>query len=235
MRFLALAPIALLVVVACAREGSGPSGNTPTGGGKAGRCAPSSVVTTASCPARTFPASNKSSARGCKSDADCKNGLQGRCVDSGFREPGSALPVARTNVLAEPPPLPAPTVCTYDQCKANSDCGKDARCACGAGDARNACIALDRCLADADCGADSLCNCGTDGQANHCLLGNCRTDADCPGHTCNAGPSGSFCTTDHDACATRTDCEAKDQYRVCDYERDAKKWACREVPPMPPG
>ncbi len=221
------------VVIAC--KGAADPATTSAPPRTAGHCGASSVVTTTSCPKRTIPPSNKSSARGCKSDADCKDGIDGRCVDSGYR--GAAAPArGNGNLLAEPPAAPPPTICVYDQCTANADCGTKARCACGDDTARAACVPLDACLADADCGEAMLCTCGGSGQPNTCVAGNCRADADCSaGQKCHGGPSGNFCTTPNDACHERVDCDAPNAYRVCDYDRTKKSWSCRDVPPLPAG
>jgi hypothetical protein len=221
-----------LVAFAC-HGAPDPSAPHDTAHPANGHCAASSVVTTTSCPKRTIPPSNKSSDRGCKSDADCKNGIEGRCVDSGFRADRSLRPSG--NLLAEPPAAPPPTICVYDQCTTNADCGAHARCQCGSESSRAACVTLDACSADADCGEAMLCVCGTDGLPNGCRAGNCRTDADCPGQKCQGGPSGNFCTTDHDACRERAQCDAPNAYRICDWDRTKKAWGCRDVPPIPPG
>ena len=201
----------------------------------AGTCNPSSVITTAACAHRVVPSSNASSKEGCKSDADCKDGIEGRCIESGLRVPDGKMGLRRSNLLAAaPPPIP-PTVCSYDQCVANADCGPKGRCACGEGLARDACVALDACLGDKDCGVDMICSCGEVDAANGCTAGNCRSDGDCNGASCRSGPTGRYCATPNDTCKTREDCASKSEDRVCDYERGSRKWECRVVPPRPPG
>jgi len=233
--------LAVGVVAACH---GGPDPATGPGATPAhvGTCNPSTPwrsdgKVTTTCPSRVLPPSNASSARGCKSDADCKDGIEGRCVDSGYKDPsGSSSRVTPSNLLAGPPPLPAPTLCTYDQCVADADCGAKARCACGAGSARNACVGVDACFTDHDCAPESLCRCGASGSPNVCALGNCRTDGDCAGGPCIAGVSGSYCATAHDACHAQADCKASPgTYQECDYDRASKAWACRVVPPRLPG
>ena len=201
-----------------------------------GTCAPSSVVTTTACEKRTIPASNASGRTGCKSDADCTYGRQGRCVKNPVYSPREGYVRREANLLAGPPPPPNETECVYDQCEANADCGSHARCSCGEGTNRHACIPLDTCKADGDCGIDGLCACGTDGGANTCTQANCRVDADCgAGGSCASGGSGTYCRTPRDTCRTTQDCESKDDYRVCEYDRSVRFWQCRVVPPVPPG
>lgn len=131
--------------------------------------------------------------------------------------------------------MPPETVCTYDRCSSNAECGAGARCACGVGEGRNGCVPLDSCLRDAECGIDALCACGASGGPNACRPGNCRTDADCGGQKCDAGEAGSFCHTARDKCRTNEDCASPPQFRICDYDRGTKAWACRVIPPRPPG
>lgn len=211
-----------------------PLSSAASASAPAGTCKPSSVISTPSCAPRVHPPSNASSANGCKSDAECKNGIDGRCVDNRDHRRYGALPPAARNLLAGPPPLPPDSVCVYDQCRTNADCGAKARCQCGAGDDRNGCMPLDACLRDADCGADGLCACGASGSPNGCMPGNCRADADCGGQKCGSGPTGSFCRTPRDKCRTNEDCKGG-PFAVCDYDRGTKAWACRVIPPRPPG
>ncbi len=130
---------------------------------------------------------------------------------------------------------PPDTVCIYDQCRSNAECGAGARCGCGADQGRNACIRLDNCLHDAECGIDALCACGASGGPNACTPGNCRADADCGGQACGAGEAGRFCHTARDKCRTTEDCASPQEFRICDFDRSAKAWACRVIPPRPPG
>lgn len=235
--FAALSVLAL--VAACGgsepRPATAVDTSTSKGATTAGTCPGSSMVTTTSCAPRTLPPSNATSDYGCKSDADCKEGRDGRCVSNTTGVYGSATPFVRSPLLAGPPPPPPKTVCTYDRCMANSECGAKARCACGDGTGRNSCVPLDACRIDGDCGKDSLCTCGTNGAANTCIFANCRTDADCDGRGCGQGHSGAYCHTSNDACKTDDDCKKGGDYAVCDYFRDGAAWKCRVIPPLPPG
>jgi len=105
---------------------------------------------------------------GCGSDADCVDGLNGRCNFGGH----------------------ARAECSYDQCFSNADCPAGTRCACGVGpEDANYCLA-DYCCgcATADCGVSWAClGLGfPDALVCHTPADACRTDADCA--------SGEFCT-----------------------------------------
>lgn len=237
-----VALVSLFAVAACSRTAT-PEGSLASDGGrngeashavtKGGTCGPSSVVTTTACAPRTLPPSNATSDYGCKSDAECKQGRDGRCVKNDRGIYGAT--VAPSPLLAAPPPPPPKTVCVYDECVSNADCGSKARCACGEGTVRHRCIPLDACLTDAECGKDSLCACGSGAGANTCIFANCRSDKDCDGRTCGASASGTYCHTGDDECTTDKDCKKGNEYSICDYERSRGAWKCRVVPPIPPG
>lgn len=215
-----------------------------------GTCRPSSVAGAPTCPKKTVPPSNASSSSGCKSDAECTSGIDGRCVDTGAgldamaplrrsltAEPTSLQARRPSNFLAEPPPPPPRTICVYDACQKSTDCGANARCECGEGGLdRNACVALDSCMSDRDCAAGTLCSCGEQGGPNQCVAGNCRHDSDCDdGLTCSPAYSGgAFCHTPEDRCRSDKDCDGAG-YAVCDTSPSQKAWACRVIPPRPPG
>lgn len=230
------APFIVIVAAVAACHG-GPDANHGGAGGHApnGTCAASSVVTTTSCTKRAIPASNASSKRGCKSDADCKDGVDGRCVKNGDYVEGRLV---RSPLLAGPPAMPPPTICVYDQCSTNTECGPKARCWCGEGSGRNRCVQLDACLADADCGPHRLCECGAGGSPNQCMSGDCRSDADCGGDagSCLHGEAGRFCATAGDGCRTQEDCRGKSaEYETCDFDGSTASWQCRVVAPRPAG
>ncbi len=233
-------PVALLVAVTIACHGTPDVVAPPKLPPPApGTCNPSSVASRGPCPERSIPKSNASSRTGCKSDKDCKDGIEGRCIESGEREEDdrSDVPFTRSNGLAEAPMRPPPTICVYDACRADKDCGDHARCMCGEGQERAQCIELDGCLADADCGPNALCNCADLGRANRCGPGNCRSDADCNGAACVGVYSGSFCATPRDRCHARADCKgtSPEGAFMCDWDPTAKALDCRVIPAPPPG
>ena len=179
----------LVVVSACrGSQGAGPEAQAPTatpttsasasattngGGGtgtrKVGTCAPSSVSQQVACSARVVPPGNASSENGCKSDAECTYGRDGRCVKNQLGSYGLMLsPEARrSNLLAGPRAAPPRTICVYDKCQSDKDCGSGMRCNCGSGtgEDRNRCIPIDNCLSDKDCFAEALC--GIDPHCRH--------------------------------------------------------------------
>lgn len=232
--------------VACGGAARPPSGG-PRPQARTHPCSPSSVVTTVECPSRTPPASNASSNWGCKSDADCTQGKAGRCTRNpsyGGSSRSTGVPVSalpkRTNLLAEAPPPPPETVCTYDACTHNSDCGTAQRCVCDPLPARYRCERLDECLLDAECPQGSLCACGEGALANRCAPGNCRSDADCSGgFACETSLAGfRYCRSSLDRCSQTQGCDpigAQGPPTQCDRQPGDGHWFCHLVPQIPPG
>jgi hypothetical protein len=230
-------PLSFAVVLIAACHGMDPVAKAPPHDDRRyapGSCAPASVATGESCPHRKVPASNASSPEGCKSDSECKYGMNGRCIKTGYGDPSGQGSLQRNNLLGEAPPPPPRTVCVYDQCFADADCPPKQRCACGTDPERNRCIALDQCTTDHDCGPDHQCQCAA---SNYCVGGNCRTDADCPsGLPCRAGGDGAFCRTPADTCHADSECPpAPGQISRCGYTPAQSRWECRLTPLPPPG
>lgn len=201
-------------------------------------CARSSFATGETCPKRDVPASNASSPEGCKSDAECKDGMNGRCVDTGMRSPFGGDRAVRSNLLGAAPPPPPRTRCVYDACFSDGDCGAKSRCECGGEGERNYCLALDSCTTDAACGPNHLCQCGSaPGAANYCVDGNCRADSDCQdGAKCGSGTTGTFCRTPRDVCRSDADCPPlPEASNHCSYAVEQERWECRAIPYPPPG
>ena len=126
----------------------------------------------------------------CESHADCTNGRNGRCDNT-----SGSVPY---------------TVCTYDEC-----------------------------LKDADCGSGRVCECqgGRGSDFNACVDGNCRIDADCPDSWCSpspgvCGPSygteAYFCRTAKDECSNDSDCGTSNDGEpgFCMYDADVAHWVC---------
>lgn len=139
------------------------------------------------------------------------------------------------NLFAEPPPPPARSICVYDACHADSDCGPASKCICGTGrgDHRNRCVPLDRCREDHDCGVGNVCLCGANGNSNYCVEGNCHEDADCDeGFTCDER----HCHSKKDTCRTNAECPPTSAGpRTCRWGRETRRFDCYVVPPIPPG
>lgn len=136
---------------------------------------------------------------GCRSDAECLEGLNGRCVGSGM----------------------GITVCSYDECRTDADCGDGAFCNCrGAqivgGSTNNICVRGSDCRSDGDCGGP-YCSpslvpdecAGTSlrflGYFCHSARDECIDDGDCR----REGPSSSAGGND-----------------TCDYDTAARRWRC---------
>lgn len=206
-----------------------PAVGGPSPGARRGVCRASSVPSGKSCPERAVPPSNASSARGCRSDADCTKGRQGRCVRFGV----SLAPAARSNLLAEAPPPPPETVCAYDECLADADCGPSRRCECGGEGQRYRCVAVDQCQRDADCGSGALCMCGEGAGPNVCRESSCRSDADCAGgYPCSHSEGGRYCQSARDRCKGRADCAHGE---TCSYQQPVGAFVCVPIPIVPAG
>lgn len=206
-----------------------PAVGGPTPAARGGTCRPSSIPTGKACPERAVPPSNASSSSGCKSDADCKDGRQGRCVRFGI----SLAPAERSNLLAGPPPPPPETICAYDECATDADCGAKRRCECGGPGQRYRCVGVDQCQGDRDCAAGSLCACGEGGAPNQCLQSTCRADADCAGgYPCAASQGGRYCRSPRDRCKGAADC-GRDE--TCDYRHAEGAFVCVPERVLPPG
>ncbi len=219
---LAAALGAVTVAFAACRE---PSVGGPASGARAGTCGPSSVAKGGRCPDRALPPSNASSTRGCRSDAECTQGRQGRCVRFGV----SLAPAERSSLLAEAPAPPPETICAYDECEADAKM----RCECGAPGQRYRCVGVDRCMGDRDCGEGSLCACGASGAPNQCVRSTCRTDADCAGgYPCVDNQGGRYCRSGRDRCKSSADCE---RGSTCDFSDRERAFVCVPMRIMPPG
>ena len=109
------------------------------------------------------PGSARSDVQGCKSDAECKSGKNGRCNTRG----GGHSIEANT--------------CEYDACFADADCANGGVCACaGTG---NYCLPA-TCRHDSDCGDGGACSpvpgCfGVESFSCHTAKDECVDDDDC--------------------------------------------------------
>jgi hypothetical protein len=174
------------------------------------------------CPPGGVPGSASGN---CSGDADCTEGLNGRCN----------------------PPLFGPSrgcqgLCSYDQCLDDSGCGSSVPCECRdseASPANNACETASSCRVDADCGASGFCSPSLVGAAcqcggspdlcdssTHCFAGSMEVPCSC-GDVCGHGY---YCHTPGDACLDDEDCD-KGEY--CSYDRLKKRWSCSGCYPVP--
>jgi hypothetical protein len=137
----------------------------------------------------------------CFSDADCTNGTNGRCEVGRY----GRYPVGIG-------------YCNYDACFSDGDCaGQFGACICG----------------DPQVGSS-----GTRGP-NVCVNGNCRIDTDCgPSGYCSLStqsgycgpdiPSGFFCHTTNDDCASDSDCATRPVTSRCTFDSTLHRWTCTE-------
>jgi hypothetical protein len=114
----------------------------------------------------------------CTTDADCRSGLNGRCV----------LELATSG---------ATRLCSYDGCFDDADCPDRQVCACrasGASADANRCVVDGGCRVDADCGPGGACSpsygqlCSF-GYFCHTPNDACVNDADCTASTCAFDPA----------------------------------------------
>jgi hypothetical protein len=107
----------------------------------------------------------------CSSDADCKAGVHGRCVQPHIGTCG----------------------CVYDACGSDADCPAGKACACNSAQFGNACVPAS-CHIDADCGLAGFCGpvvfaCADEINEYRCYTAaeQCLADSDCPaGEPCLA-------------------------------------------------
>ena len=99
---------------------------------------------------------------GCKADADCKDGINGRC-NVHFGGHGMQF-----------------NSCDYDRCFADADCKNDGVCVCGS--KANSCMEPGNCRVDADCGPGGFCTPSWGADAEGACFGYsayfCRTPRD---------------------------------------------------------
>lgn len=187
----------LATLVFCGCSGSTSPGGDPQkdGGGdlrQAGRVPKQHRPMAVTCPMDRPPGSmTGTGTSACKTDGDCTDGSKGkngRCTPSRI---GS--------------------ICTYDTCFADGECGGKV-CQCRA----------PATAASAD--------------TNHCLgEGDCRTDADCGGGYCSPsfGSCGSYsgtiayyCHTAKDECIDDADCAGTMMPGYCAYNKPTGSWQC---------
>lgn len=230
LRLVAVSAFVVALAVACG--GAGADGMGAAHPQSTAEICPVTVApSVASCSSRTIPPGDGPPSDRCKSDADCKGqyGTDARCIKNPTF--GEYAPRPPGNLLAAPPPPPTPSICVADACHTDADCGPHLKCVCGAGRGsdRNRCVATDACRSDRDCGADHVCNCGASGNANYCVVGNCHADADCEG---GLKCENARCHTKNDKCRAYADCKPG---QMCSWDDGYRAWACRDVPPVPPG
>jgi hypothetical protein len=147
----------------------------------------------------------------CLSDADCTEGINGRCFLN-----------ANSSCVSD---------CSYDGCLSDSDCSGQGACICrssGSDSTANICLA-GSCRTDTDCGPcgycspsliDAGCFCPSSLLCTNDLGGAC---GDVCGHAY-------FCHTVTDTCVDAIDCSVG----ACGYNILAKSWSCESCNAAPP-
>ncbi len=176
-----ISSIAVLAVVALAVACRGTSAHFP----ERHRDVASACPSTPRAPGYNNP--NLDAGKGysgqCERDTDCVAGRNGRCSFPGH----------------------AQSMCSYDQCMADADCGAGKVCDCRDG---HTCLPAN-CHTDADCGG----------------LGCSPTNATSCGNM--GGTVGYYCHTKKDDCIDDGDCKKKGtESGMCVYEPAASRWTC---------
>jgi hypothetical protein len=145
----------------------------------------------------TFPpCATTASPSCCSSDADCKDGgTNGRCINYFF----------------------GPSLCSYDECFADSECPSGIPCICrssSASESPNTCVPGGNCVADSECGPGGYCS-----------------PSPSPMECAGQGPY--YCHTSADTCTDDADCPAIDAGpgmvtgpSLCMYDLQAGHWGC---------
>lgn len=145
----------------------------------------------------------------------------------------SLAPAARASLLAEAPAPPPETICAYDECMTDADCGPKRRCECGSDGQRYRCVGVDQCRSDTDCGGGALCMCGEGAGPNQCHESTCRSDADCAGgYPCADSHGARHCRTRRDRCRASGDCARGE---TCRYRQPEGAFVCVPIPIVPAG
>jgi hypothetical protein len=151
----------------------------------------------------------------CQHNSDCTEGENGRCVQTRFG---------------------CFSVCSYDTCVSDADCGARQACNCresATDSAPNYCLAHGNCRIDADCGTNGYCSPSLIGALCACTsVDYCKTlgDDSC---VCSCGDSCGhdyFCHTPADECTDDSDCPSG---TGCDFDLAHQNWICADCGPVP--
>jgi hypothetical protein len=172
-RIAACASVGSLLVVLAACRGS--SAHFPS----LHRAAANTCASDPRPPGYTNPDPDAGRSGECERDADCTKGKNGRCSTPGH----------------------AQSMCTYDMCMNDAECGANKVCQCGNG---NSCLPAN-CRTDLDCGG----------------LGCSPTGATSCGNM--SGTVGYYCHTKTDDCTENSDCK---EGGMCVYQPTVSHWTC---------
>jgi hypothetical protein len=127
---------------------------------------------------------------------------------------------------------------TPNLCLSDADCPDGSSCR-----SNGFCYGPVECDADSECVSGFTCACagmfitesGYSGIVgyNQCVPGECRSDADCAGHSCGVSRTqpcgqidGFFCHSNRDQCLRSADCGTD---RTCGYEQASDRWVCLDI------
>ena len=202
-------------VVAVDHDGArgGEAGSTAAGGSTAA----TSLVPTShrpegvACPQERGPG-HASVVRDCTEDAECTDGMNGRCISP--------------NVLG---PLGG-SGCSYDTCMSDADCSGREPCQCRASATSsdpNYCLTGSNCRIDSDCGPGGFCS------PSLFYVGSAINSIPVSGE--GIARFGYFCHTSEDLCQNASDCDASNcrpeegcGQMACGYA-SVDRWDCFEV------
>lgn len=202
---------------------SGGAGSNAGGGGTGREPTHHRPSAPQDCPAER--GSNEPSVTGCtdqplvdcEHDADCTDGIAGRCLSSRF---------------------PCVLHCSYDECSNDADCVDDKPCECRqpGSFAPNRCVTPSNCRVDADCGPGGFCSPSLLGELCACIsVDYCKAIGDtsmCTPGPCACGDScghGYFCHTPADTCLDDSDCVSG----RCSFDLAHQNWICTACLPLP--
>ena len=199
----------LLLVLAASVAGCGDFTNDSGGSGGSDGGPPTVPtghrVEDVACPEERGPG-DAPVVRDCTEDADCTEGMNGRCISP--------------NVLG---PLGG-SYCTYDNCFSDADCPMNEPCRCresAADNAPNYCVTGSNCRIDGDCGPGGFCS--------PSLL---DIDSSISGGPAGFGY---FCHTPQDLCLNHGDCDpsacelSSCASMACGYSLESNHWDCFTV------
>ena len=170
--------VAVFGALACSSSVDAPSSTTDSGPGlDAATTAPRTPAVhraaPSSCPTTRDPGHAEPGFTGCKTDDECKDGKNGRCIAT----------------------LGAGNTCSYDACFADADCGSAGVCDCRNSTQRGANVCFKgNCHTDGDCKGDFCSPSGTTTDPScmgipfgafgffcHTAADECRDDGECKG------------------------------------------------------
>jgi hypothetical protein len=162
----------------------------------------------------------------CTVDSDCTAGMDGVCLcypdicSASVPPPNTGQDSGVTDPCYQDGGLTGlytGTVCSYDECRVDSDCGQRVPCYCRDPNIfgePNVCLPASKCALDSDCSPPGFCS---------------------PSYVANQSPPlGFFCHTQDDTCVDDSDCASFGPYGAsCQFDTTSDIWHCVAFPPPP--